>query len=222
VNTTTYGYIITVLSLLLAIAITYVGALLQQLRESQEEIFKNRRSLDGRLSAIMQKQAVINRKAQIIKHLNCRIEDLQESLRISDEQLKYERQDDLDFEELIRIKDQELAYNEKYMEAQSRVLELAQAEKNDLEKQLRLAKAETPQYLKACLLEKIHDAANLKSLNKLLEEANAGYAKDLAAANAELASLKEPRRDPDLDELDYIETRPELGEDAQHMIKGII
>jgi hypothetical protein len=34
--------------------------------------------------------------------------------------------------------------------------------------------------------------------------------------------LKEPRRDPDLDELDYIETRPELGEDAQHMIKGII
>jgi hypothetical protein len=120
------------------------------------------------------------------------------------------------------MKDEELTYNDQYMQSQLHVLELNQKEIDDLQKSL--AAADSPEYLKACLLEKIQEVANLKHLNGLLESANNSYANDLKVIKNELQDMMLRINAAEFDqircvsapdaELSQMEMRPDLGPEA--------
>ena len=59
------------------------------------------------------------------------------------------------------------------------MLELKEQETLELEAELKELKRESPEHLKAVLLEKLNENANLKLLNGLLEEANRGYNREV-------------------------------------------
>ncbi len=121
------------------------------------------------------------------KELEAECDELKEDLRIAREETSYANESVRDLETLIVIKDEDLAYNDQYMQAQQRVLELSQDEINDLQLQLQASKS--PEHLKACLLEKLQEVGNLKLINRHLENANNMYLKDLVTIKTEYRKM---------------------------------
>ena len=215
-----YGYIIVMLAFALVIALAYLGAILIQNKELKSRNDYHKSNVCGYLNALGVRQKKINEAAADNKKLHAQIERLTEELRIAKEEVDYVNETLREQEDLIKQKDEELAYNEQYMASQQHVLELSQKEIDDLHRKLKAA--DSPSYLKACLLEKIQECGNLKHLNELLETANASYAADLKQIKSEFqemmqrvsatefAQIRTGEIDPDA-ELKQNEYRPDLG-----------
>lgn len=93
-------------------------------------------------------------------------------------------------EELIAQKDEELNYNDEYIRNSEHTLKIQQERIDSMEKALKAEKADGKEHLKSCLLDKIHDVANLQRLNEMLQNANESYARDLETAWEENDRLK--------------------------------
>lgn len=219
---TGYGYAIVMLSFALMIALVYLGAILKQnitLKERQERHVDDLRGWNITLST---KQKTINAYAKRIIKMNADIAKVHDDLRVAKEEINYVYETVRDQETLIKQKDEELAYNEQYMASQQHVLELSQKEIDDLHRKLKAA--ESPSYLKACLLEKIQECGNLKHLNELLENANASYAADLKLIKSEFQAMMARINATEFDqirfpfaypasEMDDMNKEPDLGPD---------
>ena len=200
-DTILYGSIAVVLAFALMTALVYLGEILRQRSELKLMVQQLHQDKCGLTKTLNSRQERINK-------LKAELQSANETIR--------------DQETLIQMKDDELTYNDQYMQSQLHVLELSQKEVADLQKSL--AAADSPEYLKACLLENIQQLANLKHLNELLENANASYAADLkliksefqammARINAtEFDQIRSGEIDPDA-ELKQAEYRPDLGPD---------
>lgn len=215
-----YGYIIVMETFAFAISLVYLGAILKQNYELKAIIARHQSDARGYMNALSARQVRINAAEGTAKKLQEQIDLITEELRIAREETAYVYETVRDQETLIKQKDEELGYNEQYMASQQHVLELSQKEIDDLHRKLKAA--DSPSYLKACLLEKIQECGNLKHLNELLETANASYAADLKQIKSEFqemmqrvsatefAQIRTGEIDPDA-ELKQNEYRPDLG-----------
>lgn len=109
-------------------------------------------------------------------------ERLEKDLKISHEHINHYLETIAAQECLIKDKDQEL---------------------NGLEDNIRELEKSSPEHIRALLLDKLNECKNLGYLNRLLEEANSGYAKELkderAMVDHLVRQLKDNNIEPDLE-----------------------
>jgi chromosome segregation ATPase len=222
-DTIVYGWIIAMLAFALVLALAYLGAILKQNADMKDRKKQYDKDMLTCAEALSRRQQTINGYAKRCLDNNRRIDKLTEDLRVAQEEINYVYETVRDQEELIKQKDEEIGYNEQYMASQQHVLELSQKEIDDLHRKLKAA--ESPGHLKACLLEKIQEVANLQYLNTLLESANQTYANDLKLIKkefqdmmlrinaAEFDQIRFPKPDP-YPEMYDMDKAPDLGHEA--------
>jgi chromosome segregation ATPase len=208
---TGYGYAIVMLSFALMVALAYLGAILKQNSELKGRLARHQSDARGYMNALSARQVRINAAEGTAKKLQEQIDLITEELRIAREETAYVNETLREQEELIRERDVELGYNEQYMASQQHVLELSQKEIDDLHRKLKAA--ESPYYLKACLLEKIQECGNLRHLNELLENANASYAADLKLIKSEFQAMMARINATEFDQIRFPFTYPASGMD---------
>jgi chromosome segregation ATPase len=175
-----------VMCLLLILLGTVVARYLQYKSKAQSQIRRNVRLI----STIMAKEM---RNVQLkgeLKTAKDSFDALQKENDVMSEYLQSYIDTCHSQEELIATKDEELNYLEEYVRNSEHTLKIQQERIDSMEEALKAEKAEGKEHLKSCLLNKIHDVANLQKLNDLLKNANESYAKDLDAAWEENDRLK--------------------------------
>lgn len=129
-------------------------------------------------------------------------ERTEKNLRTSHELNNHYIEEIAGLEVLIKAKDEELNYYEDYIKNGEHAHKMVSAERDRI--LVKVAELERePEYVRACLLEKIHDCKNLQHLNELLEDANGAYCRELKEERAMVdhlvRQLKDNNIEPDLE-----------------------
>lgn len=169
-----YGCLVSLLA-----AVLCIGALWQRY-VYYKALARERRGEISRLKGVifLKEKRIVELKNEI-RVLKGAVAMVETSLVMMNEHMRYFIEEIADLETLVWLKDGEIDYYERYSESQQRVLELKEQETQELEAELKELKRESPEHLKAVLLEKLNENANLKLLNGLLEEANRGYNREV-------------------------------------------
>jgi chromosome segregation ATPase len=129
-------------------------------------------------------------------------ERVERDLNTSHELINQYIEDIASLEQLITTKDDELNYMDDYVKNGELAYNLLTSERDRLSDRVAELEKETPEHLRACLLEKLHECKNLNYLNQLLENANSGYSKELkevrTAVDRLVRQLQENEIEPDL------------------------
>ena len=179
---TTMGYVVS------GMAVALMAALVMWL-EARGQIRYYRHLCDSAQKSSLQRQQEITKLNLAISKLEMERtiwlqvqERLEKDLKISHKHISHYLETIAAQECLIKDKDQEL---------------------NGLEESIRELAKSRPEYVRACLLEKIHDCKNLQHLNEQLQDANGAYCRELKEERAMVdhlvRQLKDNNIEPDLE-----------------------